>query len=89
MTFRYDDARAAAQGIDPGELGLLGYNGTNWVVIPTTLDATNKILTTSASLPSFYHDFAIAEVPEPSTFAMLLAGIGIAIVWWRRKRTAA
>jgi len=94
MTFRYNDALAASNSIDPEDLGLLGYNGSSWVVIPTNaIDTTNHLLTTSSGLSAFYQDFAIAEVeevPEPGTLIMLGSlGLSLSIVWWRRKRADA
>jgi len=77
MTFRYDDALATSLGVDQSSLALLGYNGTNWVVIPASVDTTNKLITTSSTLGSFYPDFAVA-VPEPVTMVLMaVGGLGI------------
>jgi hypothetical protein len=84
MTFRYDDAAAAALAIPESSLGLFGYNGA-WVQIGTTTDLTNKLLTTTSGLPAFYQDFAIAPVPEPMTLGLLVLG-GMGMLARRRNR---
>jgi hypothetical protein len=89
LTFRYDDALAAALPVSPTDLALWGYNGSQWVIIPTSpIDTTNDLLTTSSGLSSFYQDYAIAKVPEPSTMILVALG-GLGAFWRKRTRTTA
>ena len=93
LTFRYDDAMAASLSVNQNDLGLWGYDtsSSTWVSIPiNAVDTTNKLVTTSSGIPSFYADFAIAEVPEPGTIVMLSSlGLSLGLLWWRRKRADA
>jgi hypothetical protein len=86
MAFRYDDALATALSLNQNGLGLLGYNGSAWTVIATNIDTANKLLTTASGLGSLYQDFAIEEVPEPATVALLAFG-WIALQMKRRGST--
>ncbi|MCX5682413.1 MAG: hypothetical protein NT049_01850 [Planctomycetota bacterium] len=90
MTFRYDDAAALALGDTLSTLGLYGYDGTAWNLIPTTNDTTNMLLTTQSGLSSFYQDFAVAPAPEPFTLGFLaLGGVGLLANKLRTRRLAA
>jgi hypothetical protein len=82
LTFRYDDAAAAALSVDPNTLNLYHYDGTNWVLVGgTTIDTTNKLLT-ATGLTSF-SEYAIA-VPEPATMTLLVMG-GLSLLLRRRR----
>lgn len=79
MTFRYNDAAAAAMSLDESSLKLYGFDGTNWVQIPTgAVDTTNHLITTAGGLSSFYQQCAVA-VPEPTTLSVLVLG-GLALL---------
>lgn len=57
--------------------------GDEWVDLGGTVDTTNHTITafTTDQLP-----FAIAAVPEPETYAMLLAGLGLVGMAARRRK---
>ncbi len=75
MTFCYDNTLATTLGLSPGNFGLFGYDGTQWLLIPTNpADTVNDLLTTTSTLPSFYQDFAIAQAPEPASLSLVIIG---------------
>jgi hypothetical protein len=86
MTFSYDSALASDLAVDPSTLGLYGYDGTTWNLIPTNpVDTTNRLLTTQSGFDSFYQEYGIAPVPEPATLAIILLG-GVGMFIRRRAR---
>jgi hypothetical protein len=66
LTFRYDDAATAAQGVAEADLKLWRYNGAKWVDVTDTRDNTAKTITSqsasSSIAPTF---FAVAPVTPP------------------------
>jgi len=59
LTFRYD--QVAAKGLTPS---LYGYNGSNWISIPGTVDSVDSMFTSTGTFTnSTYKDFAIMAAP--------------------------
>ena len=80
LIFRYDDAKAAALGIDQSELNIFKLVGNTWVLLPGSVDLLSKQI--SGSTDSFGMFAVGAVVPEPATLVLL--GIGAALL---RKRS--
>jgi len=81
LIFRYDDAKAAALGIDQSSLNIYKLVGNAWVLLPGSVDLFSKQI--SASTDSFGMFAVGASVPEPAT--LILLGIGAALL--RKKRS--
>jgi len=75
--------------VNGGEMGVITYTWTN---LDLQADSAFNIVITSpaaghASVDAFRLDASTSAVPEPSTYAMLLAGVGI-VLWVKRRRFA-
>jgi len=84
VTIRYDHLAASATGFGQSGLKLFHLSGSQWVDITGSLDTTNNWITSSA-ITSFSR-FAVASVPEPSTFLLLSVGLLALLVGRRRPR---
>lgn len=74
LTFSYDSALLPV-GFDEGDLRLYHWNGSTWEDLGGTVDAANDTITAYTDNLS---PFAVAAaVPEPETYALLLAGLGL------------
>jgi PEP-CTERM motif len=84
LTFAYDAGLLTA-GFDEDELHVFHWIDDEWVDLGGTVDSTNHTITayTDALSP-----FAIAAVPEPESYAMMLAGLGLVGAMVRRRKQA-
>ncbi len=82
LTFRYDDAMAAALGLNESTLSLFHYEGGQWVDIVTSVDTVNKLI--HANGVTSFSTFAVGVTPEPATLTLLALG-GLAVLRRRRR----
>jgi hypothetical protein len=84
LTFAYD-AGLLTPGFDEEDLHVFHWIGDEWVDLGGTVDTTNHTIT---AFTTDLSPFAIAAVPEPETYAMLLAGLGLVGVAARRRKSS-
>jgi hypothetical protein len=74
VTFRYDNAAAAAQGVAEDDLRVWKYNGANWVNVTDTRDTTAKTITSQSitSWPKATTFFAVANKPPAKGTMMVV-----------------
>jgi hypothetical protein len=82
LTFAYD-AGLLTPGFDEDDLHVFHWIGDEWIDLGGTVDTTNHTIT---AFTTDLSPFAIAAVPEPETYAMLLAGLGLVGVAARRRK---
>ncbi len=64
FTFLYDEASLSSQNLDETNLSVWRYDGSNWVDVTATFDATNNKITTTVVSPGM---FAIGRRPVGTT----------------------
>lgn len=82
LTFAYD-ADLLPSGFDEANLRVFHWTGTEWENLGGVVDAANNTITVTTSSLS---PFAVAAVPEPQTYALMLAGLGLVGFAARRRK---
>jgi hypothetical protein len=83
LSFNYDPSLLPS-GFDEADLRVFHWTGTEWENLGGVVDAANNTITVTTNSLS---PFAVAAVPEPETYALLLAGLGL--IGWRARRRSA
>ncbi len=73
LTFSYDDTLFPT-GFNEHDLRVYHWNGSTWELLTSVVDVDANTITAYTDSLS---PFAVAAVPEPETYAMFLAGLGI------------
>ncbi len=73
ITFTYDPG-ALPEGFDESLLRVFHWTGSGWENLGGEVDATNNTISVTTNSLS---PFAVAAVPEPATYALMLAGLGL------------
>ncbi len=81
LSFNYDPTLLPA-GFDQTNLRVFHWTGTEWENLGGVVDSTNNTITVTTNSLS---PFAVAAVPEPETYALMLAGLGL-VGWAARRR---
>jgi hypothetical protein len=84
ITFTYDP-EALPEGFDESLLRVFHWTGTAWENLGGAVDANGNIITVTTDSLS---PFAIGAVPEPETYALMLAGLGLVGFAARRLTTS-
>jgi len=72
IELQYSQQDLESAGVSESELGLLRYNGTGWVTVPSTVDKTKE--TISASITEFSAFGAFSREKEPANFSVDIKG---------------
>jgi hypothetical protein len=73
LSFVYDPTLLPG-GFDEGNLRVFHWTGNEWENLGGVVDAANNTITVTTNSLS---PFAIAAVPEPETYALMLVGLGL------------
>jgi hypothetical protein len=82
LAFNYDPS-LLPEGFDEDNLRIYHWTGTEWENLGGVVDTANNTITVTTNSLS---PFAVAAVPEPETYALMLAGLGLVGVAARRRR---
>ena len=83
LSFNYDPS-LLPEGFDEANLRVFHWTGTEWENLGGVVDAANNTITVTTNSLS---PFAVAAVPEPETYALMLAGLGL-VGFAARRRSA-
>jgi hypothetical protein len=84
LSFNYDPT-LLPDGFDEANLRVFHWTGTEWESLGGVVDSANNTITVTTSSLS---PFAVAAVPEPETYALMLAGLGLVGFAARRRKEA-
>ncbi len=73
LSFNYDPS-LFPEGFDERKLRVFHWTGTEWENLGGVVDTANNTITVTTNSLS---PFSVAAVPEPETYALMLAGLGL------------